>query len=648
MGPLDFLLGQSQQGSGGVNPLTSAAAAMGNDYSQSTVADAAVSQGMQQLGGIMQTMQGDPQGPQRAMLKFVQTPEGQQVMKTPGAFKQLIDTFQRSVIPPAPVSTAGGPGTTMTQNGQPMSQSGPGSVPAYPQQTQVGAGQQNITTQPGNTQTSSMSNPTLDSQHLSYVMKNFGGGLTQDGVNQIAQSTLATTPYAAKVQGINGLVNSKQITPEEGQLALSGALEIKQDANIPGRFYSVNTATGDISMHQLGQMQPGENKSLNPTWTAGPGANPASMSSSPAQTNGPPSMKPAANVGDPKVQALASKYGVPVEAVKADGTIDPIAAYGPSSIIALGAGFPAIAQNKAGIVTQWFSPTQYAQGTEMIAKAEQAGDALRYLSTALAPGNTRIKAMIDAVLEMNPEHEEMNAPLYASDQLLQLRSTLEGQATSNQTELTNNMQEGMKADNKLIQDARSENARIEQVLQFLPSSEALTNMKSAIKDGKISVPSMSSAISASSSAIGSAVSQGAKTLFGGNNADKLNDDTPGTITKIQGATSAKQLKDSGVGNMYRQLNHAIQKAIDAKVKEFRSGGSVMQYGPGNGKPQGPSVKQFTQNPSQEQAVTTRSGKQAIIPPADGSESPTYNGKSPFANPGSSNSRVKNAFQSLNQ
>jgi len=632
--------------------LTKFAASQGNEYAQGSLADAAVSQGMKQLSGIMDTMQGDPQAPQRAMLKFVQTPEGQQVMKTPGAFKQLIETFQKAVIPAPPTSMASGPGTTTTQQGQPYSQGGSNTVPAYPQQTQVPAGQTNITTQPGNQNTSTMSQPTLDSQHLNYVLKNFGGGLTQDGLNTLAQATLATTPFAQQSLAINGLVSSKQITPEEGKLALSGTVSIQPDKEIPGRFYLINNATHEIQMKQLGGLGSGDNKSLNPTWTAGPGANPSSMSSSPANpnTNNVPAMKPQANATDPQVQATAKKYGAPVEAIKQDGTIDPIAAYGPSSIIALGAGFPAIAQNKSGVVAQWFAPTQYQQGTEMIAKAEMAGDALRYLSTALAPGNTRIKAMIDAVLEMNPEHEEMNSPLYATDQLIQLRSTLEGQATANQTELTNNMQEGMKADNKLIQDARAENARIEQVLQFLPSTDALSNMKEAIKDGKIDVPSMASAAASTGKTIGSAIGQGAKVLFGGGTADKYNDNAADTISKINNVQSAKEL--GKLPRMYQQLTPAIQRALDAKIEALRSGGGgkATPYSDNTGRPQGPSVKQFTKNPAGEQTVNLKNGKQAVLPPANGQESAMYNAAPTSKQPvfGPNARRVNNAFSDLGQ
>jgi hypothetical protein len=59
---------------------------------------AAVCRGMDQLAKIMQRNGGDPQ---RAMLEFVQSPEGHAVMGVPGAFEKLVEDFNEVIALPS-------------------------------------------------------------------------------------------------------------------------------------------------------------------------------------------------------------------------------------------------------------------------------------------------------------------------------------------------------------------------------------------------------------------------------------------------------------------------------------------------------------------------------------------------------------------
>lgn len=611
MGPFDNIIGQPTGSpptnifpgmttdNSGIGQLVHS---LGFGSTQEQQSGAALKQGMDQLSALMESNGRDPQ---RAMLKFVQSPEGQQLMAVPGAFKELTDQFQKAMIPPNPAATSLPQGTTgvITQNGMPMPG---GSQQQNPQQFVTGPGQRSDFATNGQFTGKTVQN-TTDSQSLDHVITSYGKGMDENTLNMLALGTQGQTPFQQMQLGISQAVNAKLLTPQEGSLALSGVIKIQKDDNIPGRFYVINSATGAIHMQQLGGMMPapGSQPSLNNNWSSGPGADPSSLSAGPPRPGQPPApgqqgsnAAPASAIGTPQAMATAKKYNVPQEAIKSDGTIDPVAAYGPSSIIALGAGWPAIMQNNAGIIGRWFDPRNTDATSDLVSKAEIAGDSLKYLSVALASGNTRIKAIIDSVLEMGPEHEHMSDPIYATNQLIQLRNTLEGQARVNQTEQANNMNEGMKGDNALLQDSRRQNDAIQKVLGFLPSTESLQSMQQAIKDGKIQVPSVASAGSTIGRVTGSAISHGAQLLFGKSTTDELNSDVPGTITRIENATP-KDLQ--AMSRMYHGLDPAIQKAFDARIDAARKKNTPAQapapssnFAPAES--QGPSTQQFLQNP----------------------------------------------------
>lgn len=634
--------------------LNNVAASQGNQWAQGRVQDAAVRDGMNQLGGLLEKNNNDPS---RAMLDFVQSPEGHKIMAVPGAYKSLTEQFQKALIRPSPVSTPAGPGSVVTQQGQPYPlQGNPGYTPPSPEaiNTQPGGNTQVYQNGPGGARNVQQINqPTSESQHTDYIMKNFGQGLTQEGLSQLALSTLASTPYSQSILGIGNLVKSKQLTPEEGRVALSGQYSILQDKEVPGRFYIQDRIHPEnIKMLQLGGFgQSGQNGQGNgtlvPNWTTGPNSNPASISSTP-QREGGNSTQSGMGQGQsgpitvsPQAKSTAQKYNVPIESIQKDGTINPVAAWGRGVLPILGAGLPAIIQNRAGIVSRWADPSNKDAVTDTVKEAEIAGDSLQYLLGGLGQKNSRIKVLIDSILEMGPEHEKWNDPQYATDQLIQLRSTLEGQANVNAEQIKGLKMEGLKADNSLMADYSAQNTAIEKVLRFLPSTEGLQSMKQAIQDGKVKVPSLASAGSTIGRVTGQVLQSGANVLFGNGNADTWNNDTPGTVSKIQSANSSRQLES--IAREYTRLNPAIQRALDAKLDALRSAGKPMQYAPkGAPKKQGPSVKQFLQNPSQEQTVKLRSGKEAILPPANGQESPTYEGTSPFGNT-AINKRIGSAF-----
>lgn len=623
--------------------------------------DAAVRDGMNQLSGIMQETGGDPA---RAMMKFVQSPEGQKLMSTPGAFKSLTQQFQKTMINPPPVATAAPPGSVVTQNGQPYDlNNNKGYTAPNPDQQVTGPGQSSTSIQqkPGGTSTSATNSQLpQDMQSLEHVIQNFGKGLTTEGVNQLALATQAGTPFAQASLAINGLVSSKQITPQEAQMALSGQFSILQDKEIPGRFYIQDKFHPEnIKMMQLGgfNQQQGAgtesgNGSLVPNWATGNASSPQGMNSTPkpGQTfNGPqasPQKQTQAPIQvTPQMTATASKYNIAPEAVQSDGTINPVAAWGPGVLPILGAGLPAIMTNKGGIVSRWFDPSNPNATTSTIAQAEIAGDALQYLATGLASKNSRLKTTIESILEMTPEHEKWNDPQYATEQLIQLRQTLEGSSDVNMRQIAQLKEEGIKSDNAQIAEYSTQNTAIERVLRFLPSTEGLMQMKQAILDGKVRVPSIADTMSTMGNVASTTAKAGASVLFGKGDADKLNSDMPTTISNINKA-SPKDLQT--LAREYPRLNPAIQRALDGRLQELRNTGKPNKQGPAQPatqatpyaqeQPQGGSVQQFTKNP--ENPMQTASNPFEVMK----QQARTQRSQMPFGskNP-TPNQRVKGGF-----
>lgn len=601
--------------SGGLDWL---AGAISPQYKQTQV----MAQGMDSISKIMQTNGGDQA---RAMLQFAQTPEAHAIMRVPGAFPKFIEQFQQA---------AKEPDLQSAQVGQ-----GNGGIVTRGAQTMMTQQQnpQGITTPPGNnTQffqggkpVGSQSTPTTQTQDFTQMADKYGQFLKPDQLAQMAMMNQAKSDISQRMVFGQGLLNSgvpKDIVDQ----VVTGRMVVTQDAKIPGRFYLQDTwQPGTIQAIQTG---PKPQDSINPSYN-GAGKDPASFHSSPQSSNIAP-----ANPQTPATQAIAAKYKVPVEAIKSDGTIDPVKAYGPTSIMVLGAGLPALAQNNAGIIGRWFDPRNQDESSEVVSQAEIVMQSLQTLAAMPASG-TRVKLMAENLMEMGPEHEKMNDPIYATDQLIQMRNTFEQVSKVNQREITNSLQEGIPADNSNISDMKKQNAAFEAVLGFLPSSDSLMSMRQAIKDGKIAnVPSVTSAGSTIGKVAGSAISHGAQALFGSSSVDEFNSNPSAAIDKVSKASKQDLM---GMAKTYGKLDPSIQRAFDARVQELRGkpqgatqapmdkrpGSNISNFAPDNGKKQGPSVQQFTQNPD--------------------AAPKTQQGQSPFASH-SPNSRVQNAFSGLGQ
>lgn len=576
--------------------------------------DAAVRDGMDAFAQQMQKSNGDPSV---AMTNFVQTPEGHKLMAVQGAFQTFTDLVKTMIQSP-PVMTQAPQGSVLTRYGKPYSPQGAGYTPPAPQPITTGSGQTTEVQQPGAggnpKTTSTRSVLPSETQNTKYIFDHFADNLTPDGVKTLAMATLATTPLAQAQLQLEGLQRTGQIDEKAKQMMLSGQYSATPDAHVPGRFYITDktkppATPGAIQVMQVGGMGP--NNTLSPSWATGAGRDPSTVFSGPGSqgsnfspqpgTGIPP--KQGAAVPPAQIQATAQKYGAPVEAVRQDGTIDPVQAYGPGVLPILGAGLPAIAQNRGGIIERWFHPSSTEQSTALTSQAEIANDSLQYLLLHTVPGNSRIKAMVEGALELGPEHEKWTDPQYATEQLIQMRSTFSAIARNNAEQIGSLKMEGVNPDNAEILRMTNENSNIKNILDFLPSEVALRNMLQGIRNGKIQVPSVAGAASTLGRATSEAVGAGARAVGLGGTIDKYNADVPGTVQKIENA-NMKQLRQMGLAKQYPNLDPAIKRAFDARIQALRGAGNVpastpkaSNFVPDNGTPQGPSVKQFTQNPA---------------------------------------------------
>ena len=658
MGVFDVLNGsQTPQ-----NMMQNVAASQGNSYAQEQLAGAPQAQAMSEFSSYMQQNGNDPQ---RAMLKLAQSPTGMAMMRTPGAFKEFTENVQKALTPAQPqISSAPQDQNVFSTQYGKTSTVGPTPNP------------QQYTTPPGNTSQFSTrgqagpqtTNPTTEAQTFDHMIKNYGQNLTSDTVGMLATSSAAgVNGIAQRAPLADSLVKQGLLTSPEGEAFAGGLIDI-QAGKLPNSFFVINKANGQITPRFFGMNDGSE--SINPSWTGATVQDPHNLSSSPnvnqPQQNRSPQMyapgqnspagggmqqqpapgpsgatQPAApnhamaDPASPQARLVAAKastdtYQVDPSAVRADGTIDIQKAYGTGAILVTGAGAPAIMSNNMGIMTHWIDPKTTDQLNDEIQKSEIAMSSLDYLSTN-GLVNGRQKAAVDAILEMGPEHEKWNDPIYASNQLIQMRQTFEGQIYSNQQEILNAKKEGLTADNETVGRWQEENVHLANVLRFLPSTEALQALKQGIQNGAVQVPTLGTTGATAAGLASSVGAHAVQGVFGSSSVEKLNADPQGTIAAIQQA-SPKDLKQ--LAKIHKGLSPDIQAAFSARQQQLLqqlqpqrgNGGAPMQFAPSQGgKKPTPTVQQFTQNPTGGAGtVTLKSGKKADIPPQEGTSNALYN------------------------
>ena len=177
MGPFDGLSsaglygansGQDNTNTQSPSPSSSPLSSLLNiTQSNGAAQSAAIGQGMADLSNIMQTVP----DPQRAVLQYAKSPGGQQLMKIPGAFPQLLDEFRKSQTNINPLESANIPqndaGVTMRGNQVIQSQN------AAPTQYTTPSTSRSDIYQQGKGFTASFTNPSPDVQNFDAFGKAF-------------------------------------------------------------------------------------------------------------------------------------------------------------------------------------------------------------------------------------------------------------------------------------------------------------------------------------------------------------------------------------------------------------------------------------------------------------------------------------------
>jgi hypothetical protein len=669
MGPFDALLTGAQNFSQGTSPAANmmnfGLSMVGENPNQQS--DAMTAGGMSSLSKIMETTQ----DPARAMLQYVQTPEGQQLMKSPGAFKKLTQRFQDSLQEP-PLQSASipqgaggiirqGPNTLATQGEYPAT----ANTPAGSQTTFYGQNgpQGKTSTAPEDVQS----------------FKAFA-----DMASDVMPSSVMA--MAAGYKATNG--TPAQSLAFSTQLQQAGVPKEMADAFAYGRFTLTANPTGapnyflqdkwnpaniqtiwpqglrppqSVTQGDNGQPGQGPGQSVSPTYF-GNGANPKTlgMPSTYDPTTGAPRVNPqgAASFSQPQLQ-VAQKYNVPAETVGVDGKINPLAAYGPGGLLALGSGLPAIIQDKASIVSQQLAPGDRTAMGEIVQQASVANEALEYLLLNSKTGAGRGYAQaLKAVADLGTENESWSSATYGVKQLKTLRTVGESQIEINNSNIQDQLAGAVPKDPAELARLRADNDHWQALLKVIPPTPLLDSEEKAIVDGHINVATLGSAVSTVGKLGQGLAGEAAKGLgLTNETVPKLNADVDGTVAQINSAKSKADFKRLGQIMQLPGLDPQIKQAITQKFEATRKALSAptakglqpSQYA--NPSQRGtPSVKQFTQNPTG--TVRTQSGKEAVIPPPQGQSNAMYEaqpqGSSPFAGLGTSNRRVKNAFSAFQQ
>jgi hypothetical protein len=318
------------------NPISNMLLRMGAAGGNEGASDIFVAQGMAQLGKLMESNGGDPA---QAMIKFVQTPEGQKIMAVPGAYKKLTEEFRGALTNPAPQATIGPANSgVISQNGRPMpgmTFSGtPVNVPGSqgssmtvdphsgqpirevnPEISAVNGGQgssimqqngrevpgsrveptlQEYNRRPGESQTlrnaktgetSTASQPPMNSQELDYLKDHFCSQCTPQDIDEMARFSVAQTPTAQDIAKMQSLRQRGIINQREYDAVTKGQFEVTP-GRVPGQFflkdrYMSSDKPGAIQQLMVGNMGPG--RTANPTWTNGlHGQDPSTFHSNPA------------------------------------------------------------------------------------------------------------------------------------------------------------------------------------------------------------------------------------------------------------------------------------------------------------------------------------------------------------------------------
>ncbi len=488
--------------------------------------DAAI---MQKLSGLLETTG----SPQKAIVQFLNTPDGHTLMSRPGAVETLTN-WTKAITPPNPtaVNTPAGSTSTLFQNGAPAgsisqpateTQNYGAGVPNYqttppghvttpftkgangpqaqagvsvpPSETQnYGAGTpQYVPTGPGGkvtgmakgpdgkpTAVGSTSQPTTELQNFDGMVKKFSN-LSPQVLDNFVQATLMSTDPQQKAFAISQLVNSKAVTPEEANKFSAGVYQIQQATNEVGepigQYFLVDRMSGKTRMLTPGGFTPNATQT-----TPGP------------QTSILPSTVP-----------NAQPHVIPPNARNADGSIDGNKLT-DKKYMGLGVGGLSASLSLAGQVVRQVNPGNAEESSQVASLRRQQ---ISNIDTALAHVGAaqggRLKIQSEAWLKQGPS--EWTDPIDAYRKMILLHDNVSAMIAKEQANYKDVM-----LPKQLRVQSQETIQNLQNVIDALPARPDMEQMIKDLKLGTAGAVTVPTAARAVGGMISDAVSTGAKAV----------------------------------------------------------------------------------------------------------------------------------------
>lgn len=597
-GPLTNFFDPSNNSSAFSNMMGSIGRLMGvpTQQQRQAQADAVV---FQKLSAQMEANGGNPQ---TAIMKFLQTPEGVNLMSQPGAADSL-ERWTKTITPPNPtqLTTAPGQSSTYFQNGKPI---GGNSVPPTETQNYQAGTPTYVNTPPGsqttgmtkNGQSGQVYTPTSQSQTFHDLTK----GLDENTLRILAINTLNPQEVQQRALAIQQLVASGQMDQATGDKFMANMYQVHQGADETGApnnsFYLIDHSPGGKTR-------------------------PLMIGGVPVDPSNPQTIIPSSVPNAPG-------HVIPPDGYMPDGSIDGNKLTGLKYMF-LGAGMANHVISLMGNVVRTFDPFNPEQASQVAAIRHSQIDSL---DTALAQlgavGDGRTRLLAEEWKERGPG--KFTDTVDAYKQAMVLRQRLEQIKVNDMQYLA----PGNPFNQKTKLQKEQEIGAVNNVLSALPS---MSDMQQMTKDLKVG---------AAPATTGATVVKSAAGLLGG----AINDALGGKKVKTQsftnpqgqpGETPQPLPSPKDIGGMGFQQIQALPKnlpqeqkdAVISRLKELGAQSKTKTAAPTTGKGNPPAPAAKTENSMMSGTPIPYSEKGATPPLEDWLRNPAGERNLIFQKPG---------------
>lgn len=436
--------------------------------------------------------------PQQALIKFLQTPSGQDYFAHagPDGMKQLTDGLA-ATQPPAPTMHNVAPGGQLYQQDNVSGKTSlVGNNPQTFAPTKLSPGEQAIDRQ-GNTLATNENPPPDPADVQSFKFYAQFSGLPKAELQRLAGLKMDPTADKTSVesQAIDKLVSDYGLPTETGEKLKSGQLKIVPLKN------EVGQDTGAVSLIDMTNPNGPTVQVINP---GGKGPAATTGTSIPGVT---PAVPPVAGTSPTTGSATGTLPPVSTDVSTPAKTIpeNNPAYFGKKSSMFLGSG--AIASGLAGAssVSEQINPKMIIPEGAQAADRQVMIDTLRSDLAAMGQLGGGIgvnKGVLEGYMKLAPTGSAMESPHQAIQKAIRLSEHIDQEITAEQQTYANA---------KLpIEDRKAAAARIQgwqRVQRDLPSNDELASMEKSIREGTAGAATVSGAVNTIAGAAGRALTE---------------------------------------------------------------------------------------------------------------------------------------------